>query len=353
MIIATAGDLLKADVDAIVNTVNCVGVMGKGVALQVKRRYPDVFEVYSRECKADRVRIGQMLAVPTNELHGPKWVINFPTKTHWKSPSRLSYIESGLPDLLRVVKELGIRSIAIPPLGAGNGGLAWSDVRPLICDTFDELEDVRVELFEPTNAFRHIAQAAQVTMTRARALTLALMNRYADAHAEVEPHSGKGLSHLEIQKLLYFADTVYPSLNFQFSQGRYGPYSDRARHLLIEMEGAFISGFGDGNDRVLEFRPIQPTERGEAELAHYLDTQSEEVTDLVDQVMSLVNGYEEPYGLELLSSTHWVVLNEHAAVPAIAANAVRNWTQRKGRIFTDRHVERAFTHLAAVGAIPD
>jgi O-acetyl-ADP-ribose deacetylase (regulator of RNase III) len=131
MINETSGDLLKADVDAIVNTVNCVGVMGKGIALQVKRRYPDVFAAYARECKAANVRIGHMLTVPTNELHGPAWIINFPTKTHWKAPSRLSYIADGLPDLLRVVKELGIRSIAIPPLGAGNGGLDWSEVRPL------------------------------------------------------------------------------------------------------------------------------------------------------------------------------------------------------------------------------
>jgi O-acetyl-ADP-ribose deacetylase (regulator of RNase III) len=188
-------------------------------------------------------------------------------------------------------------------------------------------------------------------MTRARALALALMNRYGEAHAEVEPHSGKGLSHLEVQKLLYFADSVDPSLNFQFSPGRYGPYSDRARHLLVEMEGAFITGFGDGNDKVLEFRPIQPTERGEAELAHYLDAQPESITGVVDRVMDLVNGYEEPYGLELLSSTHWVALNEQANAPAIAAEAVRNWTQRKGRIFTDRHIERAFGHLTAVGAI--
>jgi O-acetyl-ADP-ribose deacetylase (regulator of RNase III) len=150
MIIGTTGDLLNADVDAIVNTVNCVGVMGKGIALQVKRRYPSVFAEYARECKLGNVQIGRMLPVPTNEASRPTWIINFPTKTHWRSPSQLRYISEGLPDLLRVIKELDLRSIAIPPLGAGNGGLDWADVAPLIQDVFAGLNDIEVHMFAPT-----------------------------------------------------------------------------------------------------------------------------------------------------------------------------------------------------------
>lgn len=352
MIIETSGDLLKADVQAIVNTVNCVGVMGKGVALQVKRRYPAVFAEYARECKLGNVQIGRMLPVPTNELTGPAWVINFPTKKHWRSPSRLSYISEGLFDLLRVVKELDLRSIAIPPLGVGNGGLNWADVAPMIRNTFEELESVEVHLFEPSRSHHRIEPSRHVRMTRARAAALALMDQYAAARAEVEPLSGEGLSHLEIQKLLYFADTVDPSLKLAFSQGKYGPYSDRARHLLLGMEGNFVSGYGDGTDRVLDFKPIASTEQGRAELVHYLESASQAVMRLVDRVMTIVQGYEEPYGLELLASTHWVVTHEHVMSPRAAAQAVRGWTERKGRIFTDRHVERAFRQLEAAGAIP-
>jgi O-acetyl-ADP-ribose deacetylase (regulator of RNase III) len=351
MIIEASGDLLQADVDAIVNTVNCVGIMGKGVALQVKRRYPGVFKEYARQCKLGNVRIGQMLPVPTNELSGPAWVINFPTKTHWRASSRLSYISDGLVDLLRVVKELDLHSIAIPPLGAGNGGLNWTEVAPLIRDAFSGLEDVDVHLFAPTRAVHEIKPSASVKMTRARAIVLALMHRYAAAHGEIEPLSGNGLSHLEIQKLLYFANSVDPSLRLSFSQGRYGPYSDRARHLLVDMEGTFISGFGDGTDKVLDLKPIAPTERGIAELVHYLESASQEITKLVDWVMSVVDGYEEPYGLELLASTHWVATNEQARSPEVAAEAVQNWTDRKGRIFTDRHVCHAFRHLESVDAL--
>lgn len=350
MIIETSGDLLKSDVDAIVNTVNCVGVMGKGIALQVKRRYPAVFDEYARECKLGNVRIGNMLPVPTNELTGPTWVINFPTKTHWRARSRLSYIADGLLDLVRVVKALGLRSIAIPPLGAGNGGLNWADVGPMIREAFAHLDDVKVFLYAPAQGHREIAPSPRVNMTRTRAIVLSLMDQYAEARAEVEPLSGDGLSHLEIQKLLYFADCVDPSLKLAYAQGKYGPYSDRARHLLIAMEGNFVSGFGDGADKVLDLRPIAPTEQGRSELLHYLETAADEVTEVVDQVMTIVHGYEEPYGLELLASTHWVVKHERAESAQAAAEAVRNWTERKGRIFTDRHVERALTQLKTAGA---
>ncbi|QLL08857.1 type II toxin-antitoxin system antitoxin DNA ADP-ribosyl glycohydrolase DarG [Mycobacterium vicinigordonae] len=352
MIVETSGDLLTADVDAIVNTVNCVGVMGKGIALQVKRRYPAVFDAYARECKRGNVQIGRMLPVPTNELTGPAWVINFPTKTHWRAPSRLSYISEGLFDLLRVVKELDLHAIAVPPLGAGNGGLDWADVAPMIREAFEQLEGVTVYLFAPTRTRQQIVSSGRIKMTRGRATVLALMDQYAEARAEVEPLSGKGLSHLEIQKLLYFADCVDPSLKLAYSQGRYGPYSDRARHLVLDMEGNFVSGFGDGADRVLDLRPIVPTERGRSELVHLLESAPDAVTHLVDRVMSIVHGYEEPYGLELLASTHWVVTHEQAGCPRKAAEAVRNWTERKGRIFTDRHVERAFRQLEAAGVIP-
>lgn len=351
MIIETSGDLLQADVDAIVNTVNCVGVMGKGIALQVKRRYPAVFDDYVRECKLGNVRIGTMLPVATNELSGPAWVINFPTKTHWRAPSRLSYISEGLLDLLRVVKELDLRSIAIPPLGAGNGGLDWADVEPLIRNAFEPVDGVDVHLFAPSSSHHRIAPAGRVKMTRGRATVLTLMEQYAQARAEVEPLSGRGLSHLELQKLLYFADWVDPSLKLSYAQGSYGPYSDRARHVLLGMEGSFVSGFGDGADKVLDLSPIAPTDRGRLELDHYLESAPDAVTPVVDRVMDIVRGFEEPYGLELLASTHWVVAREQARCAATAAEAVRTWTERKGRIFTDRHVERAFRQLDRAGAI--
>ena len=145
----THGNLLEARVDAIVNTVNTVGVMGKGLALQVKAAFPAVDAAYRDACERGEVRIGHMHVVPMPTLQ-PRFVINFPTKEHWRNPSRLEYVTSGLKDLVRVVAELGIRSIAVPPLGCGSGGLDWDTVKGEITSALGTLEGVDVVVFEPT-----------------------------------------------------------------------------------------------------------------------------------------------------------------------------------------------------------
>lgn len=149
MLESCSGNLLEADVEALVNTVNCVGVMGKGLALQFKQAFPDNFEEYRRACQSGEVKPGQMFIVPTGRLTNPCYIINFPTKRHWKNPSRIEDIETGLLALIETVKQLGIRSIAVPPLGCGNGGLAWSRVAPLIEAAFAQVPEVQVLIFEP------------------------------------------------------------------------------------------------------------------------------------------------------------------------------------------------------------
>ncbi|MFG1930737.1 macro domain-containing protein [Mycobacterium sp. NPDC048908] len=354
MIIEASGDLLDADTQAVVNTVNCVGVMGKGIALQFKRRYPEVFIAYERACKAGDVTTGRMLPVPTGEVIGPEWVINFPTKRHWRAPSRLEWIEQGLKDLRRVVAELRIESIAVPPLGAGNGGLNWHDVEPLIRSAFEDVQDVRVYLYAPTSSQRRniVAPAKRIRITPGRALLLALMDQYATVRAATDPLSGTGVSHLEVQKLLYFATTVAPNPRMKFVQGKYGPYSDSARHMLQEIEGSYTSGYGDGDDRVLALRPIEVTPQGRQQMMNYLDrVDSTAVSGTVDRVLAIVSGFEGAYGLELLATTHWVASHEGAVNEAEATAAVRKWSERKGRIFTQAHVGNALEHLRATGAL--
>ena len=142
------GNILDADVDAVVNPVNCVGVMGKGLALQFKTRYPKMFEQYAIACKQGWVKPGTMNTHVVSG-DGPRWVINFPTKDHWKSPSKIGYISIGIIGLIRTIHELDITSVAIPPLGCGLGGLSWSDVEPLIRQVAEALPDVKVLIFHP------------------------------------------------------------------------------------------------------------------------------------------------------------------------------------------------------------
>lgn len=150
MVQIAQGNLLEAPVEALVNTVNTQGIMGKGIALQFKQAFHEMFRDYEKACKAGEVRLGKVHIYDLGGLTGgPRWIINFPTKRHWRERSRLADIETGLQDLIATVRRLGVRSIAVPPLGCGNGGLNWADVRPRIEAAFTNLPDVNVLLFEP------------------------------------------------------------------------------------------------------------------------------------------------------------------------------------------------------------
>jgi O-acetyl-ADP-ribose deacetylase (regulator of RNase III) len=143
------GNLLEDPADALVNTVNCVGVMGKGIALMFRERFPKNTETYRRACEANAVHVGRMLVTNDDSPWGLRWVINFPTKKHWRDPSELEWVREGLKDLVRVVREYGIRSVALPALGCGNGGLEWSQVRPEIEAALGDLPGVEVTVYRP------------------------------------------------------------------------------------------------------------------------------------------------------------------------------------------------------------
>ncbi len=132
MIAYKKGDIIAEDAEALVNTVNCVGIMGRGIALQFKNAFPENFKAYEAACRRAEVQPGRMFVFATQQLTNPRYIINFPTKRHWRGKSRLSDIDAGLDSLVGEIRTRGIRSIAIPPLGTGLGGLSWLDVRPKI-----------------------------------------------------------------------------------------------------------------------------------------------------------------------------------------------------------------------------
>lgn len=345
MITLTSGNLLRAPVDALVNTVNTEGVMGKGIALQFKQAFPAMFESYSAACKGGQVRIGQMHVVDLGGLvGGPRWIINFPTKKHWRSRSRLIDIETGLTDLLNVIARLGIRSIALPPLGCGHGGLDWTDVRPLIEAAFQS-SPVEVMLFPPTGAPAAAEMptgTAKPEMTVGRAALIGLMRRY--QRGLLDPF----VSLLEVHKLMYFLQEAGQPLRLRYGAGRFGPYAANLRQVLIRLEGHWLSGYGDGADN-----PRKPLEIiGDAEKAaeDYLATQAD-VRDRMERVASLIEGYEDAYGLELLSSVHWVMCQHREARDSVdaAIEAVHDWNPRKRALLKPEHLKKAWTRLKSSG----
>ena len=245
MIELTRGDILRAEAEALVNTVNCVGVMGRGIALQFKKVFPENFKSYKAVCDKKELRPGTMFVYDLNRLYNPRYVINFPTKRHWKGKSRMEDIEAGLQALVKEVRKRHIHSIAIPPLGCGLGGLLWEEVRVKIEGAFQCLSDVHVFLYEPKGAppAEEMVHSEKVPgLTVGRAVLLVLMRRY--LAAVMDPF----VTLLEIHKLMHFMQEAGEELKLRYNKAPYGPYAQNLRHVLTLMEGHFISGYGDAED---------------------------------------------------------------------------------------------------------
>jgi O-acetyl-ADP-ribose deacetylase (regulator of RNase III) len=350
MIRFTTGNLFDADVDAIVNTVNTMGVMGKGIALMFKERFPENFKAYAVACKARQVKLGRMFVTEVPELSGPRWIINFPTKANWRFPSKLAWIESGLEDLKRVIAENAIRSIAIPPLGAGNGGLDWRDVRPLIEAALGDLPGVDVVVYEPTAAYQNVTKTTgKEELTPARALIAEMVRRY-----EV---MGFDCSILEVQKLGWMLTRVIARLGLvdplklSFEANRYGPYADNLRHLLDNLDGSYLHSekrLADaGPADVLHFAPDH-----QAKLPAYFRTaEGAAYVEGIEKTDALIDGFQSPLGMEALATVDWLLTRENAE-PTVEGirDALNRWptpgaAERKQRLFSGKLLQAALRRL--------
>ncbi|WP_299974811.1 macro domain-containing protein [uncultured Pseudoteredinibacter sp.] len=338
----TSGDILKADTEAVVNTVNCVGVMGRGIALQFKKAWPDNFNAYEKACKKEQVQPGSMFIYETGQLTNPLYIINFPTKRHWRGASRVEDIVSGLKALRNDIERLGIKSISLPPLGAGLGGLDWGVVKGHIENELRGIQDVEVFVYEPSGAptaDKMVKNKKEVRMTEGRAVLLELIERY--LKGLLDPM----VSLLEVHKLMYFMQESGQELNLNYSKGAYGPYAEKIRHVLNHIEGQMISGYADGGDN--PYKEIELIPGAIQDARKCLSTRCD-VKDRFEKVSKLIDGFESPMGLELLSTVHWVVKREGAKTVGDATNLVHAWNERKAQ-FSDRQISIAFRVLSEHG----
>jgi O-acetyl-ADP-ribose deacetylase (regulator of RNase III) len=358
MITFTQGNLLEAPVDALVNTVNTVGVMGKGIALMFRDRFQPNFKLYAAACKAGQVQTGRVFVTETGELSGPRWIVNFPTKQNWRSPSRLEWVVDGLQDLKRFLLENQVQSVAIPPLGAGNGGLDWPQVRREIELALADLPNIDVLVFEPTTKYQNVAKRSGVEkLTPPRALIAELVRRYWVL--------GMECSLLEIQKLAWFMarsiERLTPSINplkLEFKPHIYGPYTTKLNFVLNDLDGSYLHcdkrisdadkldviWFDDGHKDVLRA---------------YLKSEAKVHLPALEATAQLIDGFESPFGMELLSTVDWL-LSREGVQPNVESvrHGLQRWpapgaAERKSRLFDDRVVAIALARLqGSSGVLP-
>jgi O-acetyl-ADP-ribose deacetylase (regulator of RNase III) len=347
MIELKKGNIVKEDAEALVNSVNIVGVMGKGIAMQFKKAFPKNFDEYRRAFENQQLDIGKMLVYATGTVFNPKYIINFPTKKHWRYKSKIEYIEAGIPNLIYEVKKFGIKSVAIPPLGCGLGGLKWSAVLKLLQKSLNEVPEVKWIIFEPkgTPQAKHMPNVSKKpSMTAGRAAVIGLIKRYL----------GSGLDYpvslLEIQKLVYFLTATGEHLsNVIFTKSHYGPYADVLRHVLERVDGHYLTGYGDGQNKPTTPIKLMPNAADEAE--SFLKSHPDTIKN-IQKVFDLVESFESPYGMELLATTHWVIMEENPNARNevdIAIKEIKKWSPRKAKFMKPEHIKIAWNKLREQG----
>jgi len=349
----TKGNLLDAPSEALVNTVNEDGVMGKGIALMFREAFPDSARNYEQAAKRGEIHIGHVLVTEHKALFGPRWIVHFPTKKHWRFPSKLDWVRRGLQDLKRVIPSHGIRSIALPPLGCGNGGLEWSQVRREIEIALGDLENVEVTVYEPTMDYVNAPKRHGVEeLTPARALIAELVRRYSVLGIEC--------TNLEVQKLAWFLQREIVNLrlddplDLRFVANKYGPYADRLRHLLDALDGSYLHC----EKRLSDAGPLEPIwfeDSKRQTVAEYLESDAARpYLPALEATSRIIDGFESPLGMELLATVDWLLQEQHVepSVPTIK-NALKNWpggpaaARRKLHLFDDRMLHLALDRLSA------
>ena len=322
------GNLLESQAEALVNTVNTIGIMGKGIALQFKNQYPVNYKIYSKACREKSFNVGQLLVTKeASLLGGTKFIINFPTKTDWRKPSEYSYIEIGLQQLAKVIKENKIKSIAIPPLGAGNGGLDWNKVKTLIEKNLADT-DCDIQIFEPNAVIQEAMKKERIKLTPARAMLLSVLFDLVK--------SGEFVSEFAAEKIAYFLQRFGAKdvFKLKFEPNFYGPYSGKVKHVLYYLNGSYITGYSSKDKKPFEELGLMMD--AEDEVNSYLnDEENSDNKMVIDKTKTFLSGFYSPFGLELLSSIDFIMIEKNVTSPEEISKYLNEWSERKQTMFNN------------------
>ncbi len=337
------GNIIDNNSEALVNTVNTKGIMGAGIALQFKKAFPENFKLYEKASRDGKIKIGKVFVTETNRLTNPKYIVNFPTKQDWRHPSKLIWIKDGLTDLRSFIIQKKIKSIAIPPLGCGNGKLDWKDVKPLIYQSLEGIENLDAVIFEPSEfAYQKSSKRVKTNkpkLTNVRAMIIALLNRYGIL--------GYELTLLEAQKLVYFLERFGEPLKMKFEKGTYGPYSDTLTHVLNDLDGHYIAGM-----KQQTAKPFDKIIINQSELNNVLEFIEQNCDSTqknrLENVYELIEGFESPLGMELLATIDYVIKYESGQelfADLELENKIYSWSPRKKKLIKKEYIDIALERL--------
>lgn len=337
MIKYVTGNILESSAQALVNTVNTVGVMGKGIALQFKKAFPSNYKAYVEACKENKIGIGKLFVTKDTNLNsGEKIIVNFPTKKSWKKPSEYSYIEVGLDDLVRIIEKYQIKSIALPPLGAGNGGLKWEQVKKIIDRKLEHL-DIDIYVYEPTAHIVEHLRKERVKLTEARALLLYVLY-------DLVRH-GEYVSEFSSEKVCYFLQKFGAKkyFNLTFEPNFYGPYSGKVRFLLNALNGSYIMGYSDMSKK--PFAPLTLVADGYGTVKDYVENSSE-LLAIAQKTINFLNGFYSDFALELLSSIDYIANQQKTFEKQVISQKLDEWSTRKHSMFSNpKYIDLSMKHL--------
>lgn len=333
------GNILESKAQALINTVNTVGVMGKGIALQFKKAYLNNFKSYHEACKRKEVEIGKLFVTHDSNLNtGNKIIINFPTKKDWRKPSEYSYIKEGLDDLVRVIEEKQISSIAIPPLGAGNGGLEWEKVKKIIEQKLTVIDNnVEIIVYEPTARIKEHLKKERVRLTDARALLLYVLFDLVK--------NGEYVSEFSSEKVCYFLQRFGAKkyFNLQFEPNFYGPYSGKVRYVLNILNGSYVMGYSDMNKK--PFEPLTLVSDGFDTVKKHVE-EKQELVSIANNTLNFLNGFYSDFALELLSSVDYITSKNQSFEKELVLMKLEQWSDRKRSLFSNpKYIDVSLGHL--------
>ena len=334
MIKYTKGNIIHANTEAIVNTVNTVGVMGKGIALAFKKAFPQNYKIYRKACENKEFGIGNILVTETGRL-SPKLIINFPTKKHWRNKSSIEFVEKGMKELIKTINTQKIKSIAIPPLGCGNGGLQWNVVKSIILEELKAIEgNVEVTIFEPGFNNQVTPSKKNISLTPARAMLIYALKNYQVL--------GYSINLLVAQKVAYFLQRFGEPLNLQYEKGHFGPYSHRLQHLLKYLNGYYL------NFKHEETKPSTSVRLNNFDKVQaYCENNLTKIQkERLHNIQILMNGFESQYGLELLATVDFIYKQENIKDTNRIIDEIGAWTRRKKELMKPFHIKVAHQRLA-------